>query len=177
MTLTPEQTMALCRKGAEGLMIPEGIDGTALLWALAGNESSFGVNAVPRHEAAYCRGGKYGKAPLLAEHRKTWGCWACCSYGPWQITYLNALTYAGGGEMTPICLESKDGLVALRATIGFLNGYVFGAQKARTIEQIADTYNSGNWRDAPTPDVQRYISEIHRQYRIILSQADARAQT
>jgi len=160
MILTRPEMAALCRTGAPTLQVPPGIDPVKLLWALAGNESSFGANAVPRHEQGYCRSGRYATA--LVEHRKRWGCWACCSYGPFQLTYLNAVTYYQA-DIAPTSLDTY-GVIALQATLEFLKKYVLESRKAQTLEQIADTYNSGNWQDLRTAGVQRYVEDFLRNY-------------
>ena len=51
---TPKQVADQCRiSGPDLAGLPRGVDGAQLLWAMAGNESSFGVNCTPRHEPAF----------------------------------------------------------------------------------------------------------------------------
>jgi hypothetical protein len=88
LKVSPEIIAALCRKHALGLLTPvkwEGtpLDKTKLLWAIAGVESSFGLNSTPRHEPGYCFGGRY----FDRERTHDWGCLAHCSYGPWQVMF------------------------------------------------------------------------------------------
>lgn len=90
MKVAPEIIAALCRKHGPGLFAPVKWQGTPLdkvklLWAVAGVESSFGLNCYPRHEPGYCYGGKYFDRARSQE----WGCLAHCSYGPWQVMYSN----------------------------------------------------------------------------------------
>ena len=56
-----QQLAAQCR--TSGILVgplPSSISGVQLLWALAGNESSFGADCSPRHEPAFDVGGAYG---------------------------------------------------------------------------------------------------------------------
>jgi hypothetical protein len=137
----------LCRQYGPALNVPIGINGVCLLWALAGNESSFGASCAPRHELGYCYGHKYFDASYTHE----WGCLAHCSFSPWQIMATNAKGF------TPLELLD-DPEKAIQATVGFLNRQILGAEKAATLSEIADAYNSGNWRDAIVP--QEYIDRL-----------------
>jgi hypothetical protein len=87
--LTPEQIASLCRLHAPDIQFIPGqgpvseLDPVKLLWAFSGVESSFGANSVPKHETAYCYGGRWFDGPKT----KLWGCWAHCSYGSWQVMF------------------------------------------------------------------------------------------
>ena len=152
--MTPAEIWELCK--SVSLNAPSGIDGARLLWALAGNESSFGRNAVPRHEAGYCRGGAYFDKAMTAK----WGCWAHCSYGPWQILYVNAARH--GDILSPVDLVSPQ--VSLEVTVRFLNAEILGKQGARTLDEIGDAYNSGNFRDRNIPIL--YVQRLRAIYEI-----------
>jgi hypothetical protein len=124
-------------------------DGPTLLWAISGNETSFGANCVPRHEIEYCtqsawhrksdgtfefRRGRYSmhnSAGMESEH--AWGCWAHASYGPWQLMFANAQGY------TPDELEF-DLEKAAEATVGFLNRKIAELQP-KTLPDIARLWN------------------------------------
>src|ERR1035441_9795 len=91
MSFTRQQLAEECQStGPQLALLPTNIDGARFLWALAGNESSYGVNCTPRHEPAFDVGGTYGDGavmkPLLAKYGKA----AACSYGPWQQMFCNA---------------------------------------------------------------------------------------
>lgn len=155
VAVTPESYVAtLCRQHAADLHLPSGLDGGRLLWALAGCESDFGHYALPRHEPAYCRGGRYYNAVLS----KKWGCAAHASYGPWQVMYEHMVTYAGpAGAPDPALFIRPAGdssiayqVMAQRAigiAIAMLNQEIFGRQQAATLAEAAKAWNHGNWRD------------------------------
>ncbi|HEV7521304.1 MAG TPA: hypothetical protein VGP89_09410 [Candidatus Angelobacter sp.] len=146
---------ALCRQYGTLLKVPVCINGPGLLWALAGNESSFGASCAPRHELGYCYGHKYFDASYTHE----WGCLAHCSFSPWQIMATNAKGFS------PLELLT-DPEKAVQATVGFLNRQILGAEKAVTLSEIADAYNSGNWRDANVP--QEYIDKLLKNFGIAM---------
>lgn len=129
------------------------IMGAQLLWALACRESLRGMNCKPRLEPAYDFGGRYASERSQAILLEEYGSDAAKSYGPWQVMLCNAPGFTPNELMT-------DPAKACVAAVGYLQRYVFAAQKARTLAQIADTYNSGNWRDRVTPDVQAYIAAV-----------------
>jgi hypothetical protein len=144
----------LCTRFGAALKVPEGIAGEQLLWALAGNESRFGVECSPRHERGYCHGGKYFDPELTS----LWGCLAHCSYGPWQVLYPNI---SRGGNVNPLDAARRPEITA-SAAVRFLNEIIFGREKAATIQQVADAYNSGDWRDQIVPG--GYIDGLVKNY-------------
>ena len=127
------------------------VDFEALLWAIGGVESSFGRNNVPRHEAAYHRGGRYFDRKL----DRKFGCHAHCSYGPWQVMYPNVVTIKPADPRLML-----DPLHALPITVGWMQ-YVVG-RGAVTVRDIADAWNSGSHRDSIVPI--RYIRKVERLY-------------
>jgi hypothetical protein len=151
----------LCNRFGGALKVPPTIDGARLLWALAGNESSFGLNASPRHEQAYCHGGRYYDKALTG----IWGCLAHCSFGAWQVMYPNI---SFGGAVSPLDVMNKPE-VAANAAVQFINRRILMAEKATTIEEIADAYNSGDWRDSIIPE--KYIADLVKNYAIAIGEA------
>jgi hypothetical protein len=146
---------ALCRKyGPQLVGLPDGVDGAQLLWALAGNESSFGAESNPRHEPGYCRGGRYFNPNLTA----TWGCLAHMSYGPWQVMFTNAL------NQTPLALLQSYDLCAVVTTV-FLKSYVLLGKKPKNLAEIGEVYNEGHI--APDPD---YVAKLDKNYAIALGE-------
>jgi hypothetical protein len=120
-----------------------GIDPAQLLWAIAGQESSFGKNCVPRHEDGYCYGSKsYRADKLLRDMTDAWGCAAHCSYGPWQIMFYNA--YSLMNNIDPVILLT-DAAVCAEVTVMKLNTIL--AKQPRDVRDIADAWNSGNFKD------------------------------
>ena len=147
----------LIRGSASRLHAPPGVDPAKLLWGLAGNESGFGADFNPRHEDAYCAnvGGRYATA--IKNLSEAWGCWAHCSYGPWQIMFCNTV-----GGVSPMQL-SGDLEIALWQTIQFLNSYIFMHLGATTLEQIACAYNRGHLPQAGEA-LGAYVEEFLKNY-------------
>lgn len=141
-----------------GLCDPWGnkMSGSQLLLALAGRESSFGNNIKPRHEPAYDVGGRYwNDSREQRELVKLYGPLAASSFGLLQIMACNARGF------TPLQLatSAED---AMRASVDRLNYYVIGHQKAVTLEQICDSWNTGNFKDRNIP--ADYIAEVKKHY-------------
>lgn len=141
-----------------GLFDPWGnkMSGSQVLLALAGRESSFGHNITPRHEPAYDVGGRYWHDNReLREQVKLYGPLAASSFGLLQIMACNARGF------TPLQLATsvED---AMRASVDRLNYYVIGNQKASTLEQICDSWNTGNFKDRNIP--VDYIAEVKKHY-------------
>jgi hypothetical protein len=151
MQIARTSLAALCEKYGHQLgPLPDGIDGAQLLWAIAGNESSFGENSNPRHEQSYCYGGSHFDPNLT----KTWGCLAHMSYGPFQIMYANAL------NQTPLNLLTSSDLCALVTSV-FIKNYVMLGKKPKNLAEIGEVYNSGKIR--PDPD---YVEKLTKNYAI-----------
>lgn len=146
------------------------LDGAHLLWALAGCESSFGKDCTPRHEPGYCNktngfywrkaieamaGGKASRQQkYLVNATVEFGCDAHCSFGPWQVMFVNAIGFKPE--------EFKSAETCAVVAVGFLNREVFERQRARTLAHIADAYNSGSWRDENVPGA--YVAKLARFY-------------
>jgi hypothetical protein len=138
--VAPEIIADLCRKHGPGLFAPVKWQGTPLdrvrlLWAIAGVESSFGLNCTPRHEQGYCYSGKY----FDRQRSHDWGCLAHCSFGPWQVMYPHFPL-----DVSPLSLMwDADGRVA--AEIGCLGAVrVLNDAIARGVDSfggIAVSYN------------------------------------
>lgn len=126
-----------------------------ILWAFAGVESSFGQNFAPRHESSYCRRGKYYDAALTREH----GCLAHCSFGPWQVMFPNFPT---GTTPHDLLDELAGPELGVKAAIRRINLAL--RQGASDLAQLADAYNSGNFRDTLVPT--EYVNEFLTKYQI-----------
>jgi hypothetical protein len=141
-----------------GLQDPWGnkLSGSQLLLAIAGRESSFGRNITPRHEPAYDVDGRYWHDNRdLRAAVALYGPLAASSFGLLQIMACNARGF------TPRQLaESVED--AMRASVDRLNYYVIGHQKAATLEQICDAWNTGNYKDKNVPE--EYIAEVKKHY-------------
>ena len=172
LTSIPRQVVAaLCHQNGSKLPLAgtndgtgRAIDGVRLLWAIAGNESSFGDNCTPRHEPAYDVGGYYyDRSAAVRKAVQQWGSDAACSYGPWQVMLINT-------QSSPEQIGS-DPSVACNATVHYLTTYVLGFRKARTLAEILDTYNTGNWRERSVPT--KYIHDGTNYYQNFLLPASS----
>jgi hypothetical protein len=159
MISVPQDTIvSLCRKHGPSLKLSSGLDGVRLMWAIAGAESSFGADCTPRHENAYDVGGFYYQhSPSVRALIKSYGSAGASSYGPWQVLLVNAPNF------TPSELQADPDKCA-QAFVCHMNIFVLGFRGARTLEQIAQTYNSGNFYPNPSPEVLRYVDKVRNYY-------------
>jgi hypothetical protein len=134
------------------LLNPDRFGNLALLRAIADVESTYGANSNPRHEPAYCRGGRYFSAYLTSH----FGCAAHCSYGPWQIMFPTACELGFGGTPEELANPETNCLYAVR----YLNAR---ASKATNLEHIGRAYNGGNINAKAVP--QSYIDKLTAAYR------------
>lgn len=158
MSFSRTEVAAACRKWGQHLWAPAGVDGPALLWAMSGNESSFGLNCLPRHEPAYCTG-IYSHNPEVAKLTQEYGHGAHCSYGPWQILLVNCLE-----GTSPLNMASLDR--AALETVSFMNRHVLKAQGASGVEEIAAAWNSGSPHhpNGLPPGVAKYVEQMRGYY-------------
>lgn len=157
--------LALCRKYGPQLRVPQGINGAALMVAIASNESSIGANCEPRYERNYDRGGLYDQgdqATLLDQYGKA----AACSYGPWQVMAVNAL------PLTPPEL-ADDPEACAHAFVAFFNAYVMAHRKASDLEEIAQVYNAGHISKQKSLGVDLYIRNLSLAYTRALKEASS----
>lgn len=168
MKIDSTQLADVCKRyGALLRDLPAGIDGPTLLWAIAGNESSFGQNVVPRHEPEYCpqalwhehlsaagekqylqRPGRYAADPTQVQLHRGFGCLACCSHTAWQIMAAHAVGY------TPVELMN-DLEKSAEAVVGFLNREI-PVRKPQTLAHFA-----GIWNGAAST---QYIADLEKHY-------------
>ena len=149
-----------CSRFGPSLQLIAGIDGARLLWALAGCESSFGRNCVPRHEPYYhdMATAKPVLNPRLVHLTELYGCAAHSSFGPWQLLLLNT----PDGTHPQFFDELAQ---AARLTVEFINDHVIRAKGATSIAQIAATYNSGcSNLGKMSSGVHRYVDQCEAYY-------------
>lgn len=140
------------------LKSPHDLNPLHLLIAIAGVESSYGVQNVPKYESAYAPGGLYyRRAKYVRDQYWIYGALSCCSYSSWQILYLSA--YDLGCRDHPLELWKDE--VAIEWVVKYLNVRVFG-RGAKRISEIADAYNSGTHRDDIVP--YEYIAKLEDCY-------------
>ena len=141
MTYTRQQIAAVCQKLAPSLgPMPPGIDGAQLTWAISGNESSFGAQCQPRHEAAYDVGGVYANHLPMPTLLHLYGSAAAMSYSAWQVMLCDAP--AGYSPTTFLDIN-----MSARACVYVLNG-ILRRFRPTTLAQIGECYNAGR----ETPD-------------------------
>jgi len=133
-----------------------------LLWAIAFIESAGGALNVPKHEPAYAPGGFYYKRKTEGGARvrtlwNRWGDWAACSYSSFQILFVVAVELGFLGS--PIDLWHDE--EAIVWVVNLLNERII-EKKPESLEQIADAYNSGSFRDRHVP--HEYIAKFIRAY-------------
>jgi hypothetical protein len=146
----------LCRKlGRTVGPLPSSIDGAQLLWAITGNESSFGADCVPRHEPAYDVGGVYSRDASQAHLLALFGPAGACSYGPMQVMLVNA----------PPCTtpESFDDCeTAMRAGVYALNK-LLTRFRPESVTKIGYCYNGGHIAN-PNEAAQGYGERLANKY-------------
>lgn len=156
---TQSDIAAQCRiSGPQLRPLPDGVDGAQLLWAISGNESSFGANCTPRHEPAFDVGGVYGDGAVMRPLLVKYGAAAACSYGPWQLMFANA---PAGWEPDDLSDLPK----AARATVLFLNRLLVRFQPS-TLAGIGECWNAGHPMTVPPPGVARYVAELAKNYAV-----------
>lgn len=140
MRVAPEIIAGLCRVRERDLLRPfpgelAKVDPVKLLWAIAGVESSFGLDSAPRHESGYCYSGRYFDPKATADI----GCLAHCSFGPWQVMYPH---YPPGLSVFQL-IPQADGSVAAdlscMAAIGVINRAISAG--ARSLADLVIHYN------------------------------------
>ena len=171
MNFTKQQIADACRQYGPLLAnLPPGIDGTQLLWAISGNESSFGANCTPRHEPAYDVGGVYGNRPVIKPLLAKWGSAAACSYGPWQIMFCNAASGRDPEDFDDLRICAQD-------TVAYLNRLLY-RWKPGYLAQIGECWNEGHEEGDPqgmpvessSPAVEAYVKELAANYTVPMPQ-------
>jgi hypothetical protein len=134
---TKQQIAGACaRFGSQVGPLPGGVDGTQLLWALSGVESSFGANCQPRHEPAFDVGGPYATHLPCSIFLQRYGSAGACSYGPLQLMICNApLTYGPS--------SFDDLTLAMQASVTFLNTLLRHWQP-QSLAEIGECWNAGH---------------------------------
>jgi hypothetical protein len=159
MGFSQEQIAAQCRiSGPQLAPMPVGVDGAQLLWAISGNESSFGANIAPRHEPAFDVGGIYGANPPMPALLAEYGSGAACSYGPWQLLFCNAPAGYAPSDMSDL---GK----AAAATVAFLHRLLARWTPA-TLAGIGECWNAGHPMQNPSAGVARYVAQLTANYAV-----------
>lgn len=148
----------LCRGYAGMLWLPPGVDDGQLMWAISGNESSFGANCAPRHEPAFDKGGIYGNSAIMNPLLAKFGSAAACSYGPWQMMFCNA-----PDGTTPDAFN--DIAVAFRLSAGFLNQRL-AKYRPSSLADVGEIWNGGHPMMTPSAQVASYVQRLSQNYAV-----------
>lgn len=178
ISITPKDMADIVKVHATALKLPAGssLDPVKLLWALCGNETSFGANILPHHEAGYCpftNGAYYKNNPDVRHQTALIGCLAHMSYGPLQVMWFNIVkfyydaTTMGPQESLAVALLT-DPNRGMNAAVAFLNKEILGRQGCKTLDEIGDAYNSGNAKDKIIP--VDYITKLKANYDVPLKE-------
>lgn len=161
MNWTQAQVQAACRQYGPQITIKNlvdgyeyPLDGAKLMWALSGEESTFGADCGPRFEPAYWNHPSVAQKPLNAEYGQA----AAMSYGPWQVMYVNCVKFGTPGEI--------DGNINLSAesAVDFLNSYIIKIVGAKNLFEVARAYNSGNITVPMPIGVMQYVEKVQSYY-------------
>lgn len=157
MNYTTKQIAETCRQLGPTLgPLPAEIDGTQLLWAIAGNESGFGRDTQPRHEPGYDVGGKYATNDPMPELLSHYGHAAACSYGPWQVMLASAP--AGYAP------SSFDDLVTAGQAAVYCLNFLLRHFRPVNLCEIGECYNAGHEIADPG-----YTDKLTTNYRVPLA--------
>ena len=133
----------------------------ALLRALVSQESSYGSLALPRHESAFCPNTHLRPwaltHPVALRRHRVWGCLACSSFGPLQVTYHTAADANLCDDPRLLLAPSA----AFRIAVSVLSAKI-KAQVPTSVAAVADLWNSGDWRDRLEPS--DYIASVSFHY-------------
>lgn len=170
MHLDPE-VRAICQANGSQLSTVQ-LDGPRLLMAIAMIESSGGMNNYPNFEPYWVPAGtvftiegkiQRGRHPLsnqlVVDRYADHGMASGCSFSAWQILYHTAADM--GFKDKPWKLW--DNKVAIHWVVKRLKK--LEKQGAVSIEQFADAWNSGSFKDKIIPE--RYIKEVSEAYHLI----------
>jgi hypothetical protein len=162
MSFTKQQITAECQaSGPQLAPLPSTIDGTQLLWAISGNESSFGEDVLPRHEPVFDVGGAYGDNAVMQPLLVQWGRAAACSYGPWQQMFCNA-----PAGYTPVTYDDLHacGVAAVEQLNKFLARW-----KPQGLPAIGECWNAGHPMITLSAGVGAYVHDLIGNYAVPLA--------
>ena len=135
----------------DGLITHDGkpVPGANLLWTIAGLESGHGAKRdYARYEAAYGPGGVYYRQTTMRALYSKYGAAAACSWGSWQIMYVCAKEMGFSGPPW----ELTDDYAAVVPVVELIYLRIVKLQRAKTLSEVLDSYNSGNFKDRIIPE-------------------------
>lgn len=152
-----QEVLDCCDQYGSMLHLPAGLDGRKVMAAIASNESSTGANCGPRHEPSYDVGGTLAKGLQQTVALAHFGSRAACSYGPWQMMFVN---FSG---VAPDRLNTDIDACAL-GFVKFFNSYVIAARHAQTLKDIGQVWNFGHMTPTPPAGVANYCQKLQAAY-------------
>lgn len=163
---TRQEIASACTEfGPRVAPLPETVDGAQLLFAMSGNESSFGANCTPRHEPAFDVGGVYGNsaamAPFLAKFPPVGNPLqspAAFSYGPLQLMFVNA-------GINALPSDFNDIGKAFAYSVAFLNK-LLNRFHPQNLGDIGSCWNEGHIQHPYSPAVQTYVDRLTANYQV-----------
>lgn len=151
--------IASCRHYGPELKVEAPLNGARVALAIASNESSVGANCGPRHEPSYDTDGAIYKASALQrELVQSYGPAAACSYGPWQMMFVNIDRGVSPGDL----LTDLD--LCARNFVRFFNSYVIDVRRAVSLTDIGQVWNGGHKTPTPSPAVEAYCAHLAAAY-------------
>ena len=139
-------------------MVIPGVETAQMWWAMAGVESSFGMNCTPRHEPAFDVGGVYGSGPIMKPLLAKFGRAAACSYGPWQLMFCNAPDYLAPADFDDL----EEAARASASYLTLLNRrYGIGS-----LAEVGECWNGGHPMENPGPAVTGYVQRLIAAYQV-----------
>ena len=148
----PSDVASMCRTLGPLLKnVPPGVAPASLLWAICGNESSFGVNCTPRHEPAYDAGGAYADSLTQAPLLRLYGPAAAYSYGPMQVMFCNAPPGVRPADFNDLATGMRAGVFALNKLLAHF--------RPARIAEVGYCYNGGHLAN-PNPAAKDYGTRL-----------------
>lgn len=158
MNFTKEEVIEISKKYGPSLLVDSALDGTRVMLALSSNESSYGTNCEPRREPAYDTGGKiYLNNAQQKKLVDEFGSPAACSYGPWQMMFINFNTGTPGLLLADLDLLASE-------FVRFFNSYVIKTREAKTLQDIGQVWNLGHITKTPPSGVVLYCKNLQVAY-------------
>ncbi len=148
------------------LKLAEGIDALCFLKALVTVESSYGADDKPRYEHAFGPRGMYfddPREPAARELRKLYALYGpaiACSYSCFQILYSSAIDFGFSKELNPN--ELWDAREAAPFVVLYLNNKTM--RGAKTVEELAASYNGGRIKEPWRDNVKKYVLKFRPIY-------------
>lgn len=146
--------IAACQQYGPQLQV-FGLDGAAVMQAIASNESSIGEDCGPRQEPAYSTGGSLAQGEQAVLNDQYGDPIAAASHGPWQMMFGNFRE----DIQAAIAAETVTLQDYAQEFVLWFNVYVVRIRKAQTLAQIGEVWNLGHIGVDPA-----YVSKLQAAY-------------